>query len=753
LRWARLGWVASTRPRVAAQPTDPPGPTCDLARPGPQPWNRHKPRPLFTPSTPPQHWTVEGDAPDTLFAYSVAPAGDVNGDGCADVVISEPDFDGGRGRVLAYYGSRAGLHTQPDWTAEGTAKSPVGGQRRKTAEGSGDLNGDGFDDLVVVTEGLGEPANSAPARLRDRVEIFCGGPTGLSAQPAWAFASADLSAGGIAHAGRAGDLNGDGFADLQVMVTLNAPELNNSYAVCILCGSTNGPRLEPKARLDLFPPAFVDRPVAACAGDVNGDGCDDLLVGEPTWSGNSHWGGRALVFHGSPRGLKLQPAWTATYPLPARRGVDEDYEQFFGQSVAGAGDVNHDGFADVIVGAPYADHDDLNEGLAFVYHGSAAGLSREPQWFAESNQKYAALGLSVSPAGDVNGDGFGDVIVGVPRAADGQHNEGAAVVFLGSPAGLAKSPHWSVESDHSEQQLGYVVAAAGDVNGDGYGDVLVAAPDFAREGRKLGRVCLYYGTGEGLTGSFNWRLDKPWLTVLQEWLARTSAAAKLAAFAALLAGMAALAVAWRRALRRALRAERELATSSERARLGRDLHDRLGASLARLSAVSGDPQAPASDFSAAVRQTVIAAQQAVWKVNPTHDTLEGFISSLLQEVDAVFADTPVRCWTEAPENPPALPLADELRDHVSLAVREACANILKHAHATEAWLRITLRDSTLEIVLEDNGIGLATVPVRPGANGLKNLRHRLAAVGGEARFEARPGGGTRVTLRAQLPRR
>jgi hypothetical protein len=82
-------------------------------------------------------------------------------------------------------------------------------------------------------------------------------------------------------------------------------------------------------------------------------------------------------------------------------------------SVASAGDVNGDGFSDVIVGAHLFDQRlRPNEGAAFVYHGSASGLSTTPNWTAESNQGNAQFGVSVASAGDVNGDGFSDVIVG-----------------------------------------------------------------------------------------------------------------------------------------------------------------------------------------------------------------------------------------------------------------------------------------------------------------------------------------------------
>ena len=110
---------------------------------------------------PPLPWVVEGEFTNSHFAYQMAPAGDVNMDGFDDVLIAEPGFDGGRGQVLAYYGSSKGLPARPSWTACGEM-DPQGGQRRQAATGIGDLDKDGFDDIAVVSEGLAQGWRAAP---------------------------------------------------------------------------------------------------------------------------------------------------------------------------------------------------------------------------------------------------------------------------------------------------------------------------------------------------------------------------------------------------------------------------------------------------------------------------------------------------------------------------------------------------------------------------------------------------------------
>ena len=172
-------------------------------------------------------------------------------------------------------------------------------------------------------------------------------------------------------------------------------------------------------------------------------------------------------------------------PATAATQLESDQiEAALGTSVAGAGDVNADGYADVIVGAPSFGAGEVDEGAAFVFLGSASGIADGDSLTAagqlESDQASAALGTSVAAAGDVNGDGYADVIVGAPGYDDAEAEEGAAFVFSGRRFGCRRrqSPDGGDPTGVEPGERGSwarVSAGAGDVDADGYADVIVGA--------------------------------------------------------------------------------------------------------------------------------------------------------------------------------------------------------------------------------------------------------------------------------------
>ncbi|KAB0264217.1 integrin alpha [Microvirga brassicacearum] len=183
----------------------------------------------------------------------------------------------------------------------------------------------------------------------------------------------------------------------------------------------------------------------------------------------------------------------------------------FGVEVAGAGDVDGDGFDDVIVGAYLWDGNESAEGAAFVYRGGSSGVESAPLWRGESNLVGWHFGRAVRGAGDVNGDGFADIIVGGPTFADSPDDgdfRPKAYVYLGSPTGPSATPDWEVQSPQLGDRFGRAVGTAGDVNGDGFDDVVVSAyfHDSPLDPAHIdaGGLAVYLGSATGLSTHHDW---------------------------------------------------------------------------------------------------------------------------------------------------------------------------------------------------------------------------------------------------------
>ncbi|MBK9226722.1 MAG: FG-GAP repeat protein [Ignavibacteria bacterium] len=267
----------------------------------------------------------------------------------------------------------------------------------------------------------------------------------------------------------AGDINGDGFSDVICGAYNYDNPSSNEGAAFVYLGSAIGMSASSNWNAE-GNQAYTNFGLSvSTAGDVNGDGYSDVIVGAYNFDNVQTQEGAAFVFHGSANGLSTFSSWNA-------EGNQASAE--FGNSVSTAGDVNGDGYSDVIVGAFLYDNGQTDEGISFVYYGSASGLSLTSNWTAEGNQAYVSFGSSVSTAGDVNGDGFSDVIVGAYGFTNGQSEEGAAFVYHGSASGLSLTSNWNAEGNQANASFGYSVTSAGDVNGDGYSDVIIGATYF-----------------------------------------------------------------------------------------------------------------------------------------------------------------------------------------------------------------------------------------------------------------------------------
>jgi hypothetical protein len=414
-------------------------------------------------------WVAEGNQDLASFGASVASAGDVNGDGYADVIVGAPSFDDDEvpleGAAFVYQGSAAGLNRTPAWVVQGDRFGVFGVNLGAAVGTAGDVNRDGYSDVIVGAYGYSEIGQS----LEGLALVYHGSSSGLSSTPAWkAEGDEEWAFFGIS-VGTAGDVNGDGYSDVIVGASGLDDGQGNEGAAFVYHGSADGLKARPdwKAESDQVSAYFGGS--VGTAGDVNGDGYSDVIVGAEWFDNGQSNEGAAFVYQGSAHGLSATPDWTAE---------SDQADSDFGISVGTAGDVNGDGHADVIVGAPSYATDQDGEGRALVFHGSGAGLSEAPDWIVDGNRPFAGLGISAATAGDVNGDGYADAIVGASYFNHDLVDEGRAFVYYGSAGGLSTTPSRAAQSDQEGALFGTAVGTAGDVSGDGYDDVIVGAPEY-----------------------------------------------------------------------------------------------------------------------------------------------------------------------------------------------------------------------------------------------------------------------------------
>ena len=287
-----------------------------------------------------------------------------------------------------------------------------------------------------------------------------------------------------------GDVNGDGFDDIAVGSTYFSGSQELQGKVQLFLGNPSGRFGAPAwSAVGQHSNDYFGARVAP-AGDVNGDGYDDMLVSDVHLREQDRQEmGSVSLFLGSPRGLSSEPAIRIVGWQPASE---------FGNGVAGVGDVNGDGYDDVVISAANYTHRFLYEGAVFLYLGGPGGLSPRPAWAAYGGARDAWLGWLFSRTGDVNGDGYDDLLV----SARGWKGEGTAVVgcarlYLGGPRGLAATPIWTGVGDQPGGSYGYSVGGAGDVNGDGFDDIVVMQSGWSGRAAHEGRALLYLGGPNG----------------------------------------------------------------------------------------------------------------------------------------------------------------------------------------------------------------------------------------------------------------
>jgi FG-GAP repeat protein len=375
-------------------------------------------------------YTLQGASSGDQFARTVADAGDVNRDGYADLIVGASyPAPKEAGAAYVYSGIDGSLLYQWD----GEVNQDLFGM---SVSGAGDVNRDGYADLIVGAysanpNGITEAGSAYVYSGRDGSLLFQ-----VDGNSAWGKLGKSVS--GV------GDFNQDGFDDVIIGAPYaDLPGSTDSGAAYIFSGKDG-------ALLHQFdgPATGSQLGIAVSeAKDVNADGYDDVLISSF---------GLVQVFSGSNGSELLR--WTSP------TAVDN-----FGGSVDSAGDVDADGYPDLIIGASTAQPGGLRyAGSVYVYSGLHGSLIHE--W--NGKKAWSLFGYSVSGVGDVDSDGYADLIVGAPWTTHGgQSTAGSAFLYSGADGSILQKWKGRAYGDF----LGESVSGAGDLNGDGRPELVIGA--------------------------------------------------------------------------------------------------------------------------------------------------------------------------------------------------------------------------------------------------------------------------------------
>ncbi|HEV2747626.1 MAG TPA: hypothetical protein VGW34_10050, partial [Allosphingosinicella sp.] len=475
-------------------------------------------------------FVLEGELEQDQAGRSVSSAGDVNGDGLEDFIVGAP-YGGPQalngyaaGAAYVIYGKTGAFDPRIDLEdlsgADGFKIHGEGLQDKVgfSVSSAGDINGDGIDDLVVgameystVYPGFGK-AYVIFGKTGERATLELGG-----AHTADDF----IVIGGDETIDRlgfsvsdAGDFNGDGFDD----IVIGAPHADAAYPstgkAYVIFGHSgafadipdvgslpaNTMELQGEKQSNLAGHSV------SSAGDVNGDGIDDLLVGAPFASIGDPSDPGFVASTGTVYVVFGKTTHSGTFNLADMTAADGfavhgGGNHQIGSSASGAGDVNGDGFDDIIVGSPSVDDNGAYSGAAYVLFGKASGFGTVPpggdtpeidvsapiaatDGFAViGDAEQDAAATSVSSAGDVNGDGFDDILVGAIGAEpSGAYATGEVYLIFGKAGGFGTidlgnvlpAQGFIIQGDGDSDRIGRSVSAA-DVDGDGFWDIIVGA--------------------------------------------------------------------------------------------------------------------------------------------------------------------------------------------------------------------------------------------------------------------------------------
>ena len=465
------------------------------------------------------------DAGDQLGRIS--PLGDVDGDGLDDFIIGTPSTSGGintddTGTVYVILGSSLAENpsiniSNADYVLYG---ENGGEQAGMYIAGGGDVDGDGKGDILIAA-----PEYNGTTNSEGRVYLILGSSLD-PANPSFGLNSADyIFAGGTANdrigdsIAFAGDVDGDGKDDILIGTLRNNSNGENAGTVYLFKGSSITLTGTTAININSADYTFIGEnngdqaTKVASAGDIDNDGKDDFLIGAPNFSdGASSPAGRVYVVLGSSlSGLTSGGTGSVTVSLPGSNTyiTGTTSSGYFGSAMA-SGDFNGDGYSDIVIGDYLTDVNSVETGGARIFYASLLtsggtgplyDTSASFSLYGEAEGDLA--GYSVANAGDINNDGKDDIIISTPFNDEQAENAGKTYLFLspelitGTTYYLLSSAEYSFVGEASQDHSGSYVNRAGDVNGDGLEDILIATGGFdnndSSSTSNYGKVSLFLG--------------------------------------------------------------------------------------------------------------------------------------------------------------------------------------------------------------------------------------------------------------------